>query len=606
LTISGNSGGNLTLLNFATASFSVGGNFSGQFYDSGPLTTVAISGSLTAAGVLNVGSIGTMTVGGDLAGLVTVAGLLDTLTVTGGTPGKIVVGDVNVITVMAGYGSKVLQVVEDGVERQIQANPVSGEGMPATVHFAFVYDSETAADPQLAIRITDTNPNPRSFNLELVVVNSATAQFNLSLVDSRSNGPTSVGNITVQGDLLMDLTAPEVAPFADLTTGSRAGVVLPSDNIVGLEVSGHLPIGFVDVAGIEGLAFAWLMTAGGAPMTLSNPLGSSSNIQVMWNLLGSYAGLNQAVDAFVVLYTGTASVQLFAHVGPCPDMILARTLTAPAGGNQSQVASVQVISPPTYGVAPLSQTLSSAAATGSAANSPAASSSTGAGVLGSVLPGVATGYTANNSAWSDDAAPMASLSSNNGAAAGTNGALESISGVANKVLLGGNLQVSGSPSDSSSAALTRRIISRNSANLPVRSAGDSAGPAAPQANADGVQHGFDGVAAADSPQALYRAPGASAGADASLAATSGAASSDAAVQGPVTARLAASGPITAVPAVSGLAILGKVMLSAYAMGSAVVLSGWVRDPAGPPAPDFAGVTNTRRRNAPSGTPPTTI
>jgi hypothetical protein len=310
--------GNLTLINFATATLSVGGNFNGTLNDAGALTSATITSSLTSTGVLNVGSITTMTVGVDLAGLVTVTGLLGTLTVSGGTPGKIVVGNVNVITVLAGYGNKVLQVIAGGIERQIQATPVAGGTMPSTVHFAFVYDSTTAAVPQLAIRITNTNPVARSFNLALVVVNSSTAQFNLTRIDSQSNGLTGVSNITVQGNLLMQLTAPELQLFTNLSSGSLAGVVLPSDNITGVEVSGNLPTGFIDVAGIEGLAFGTLTTASGTPISVSTVLGSASNIQVIWNLLGSDATLNLATDAFVDPFNAS----LFEHINSSPDMVL--------------------------------------------------------------------------------------------------------------------------------------------------------------------------------------------------------------------------------------------------------------------------------------------
>jgi hypothetical protein len=318
LNFSGNFVGNLTLLNFASATLYVGGNFSGQLTDAGAVSTVTIAGSLTSTATLNVGSINTMTVGGDLAGLLTVTGLLNTLTVSGGTPGEIITGDVNVITVLAGYGNKILQVIEGGVERQIQATPVAGGTMPGTVHFAFVYDSQTAANPQLAIRVTDTNPVPRSFNLALVVVNSSTAKFNLSRIDSHSNGVTGISNISVQGDLLTQLTAPELQLFTDLNSGSRAGVVLPSDSITGVEVSGILPIGYIDVAGIEGLAFGTLTTANGTLVTVSNVLGSPTNIQVIWNLLGSNATLNLATDAFVNPF----GARLFEHINGNPDMVL--------------------------------------------------------------------------------------------------------------------------------------------------------------------------------------------------------------------------------------------------------------------------------------------
>ena len=93
--------GDLTLVNFATATLNVVGNFSGQFYDAAAVTAVTMAGSLTSNGLLEVGSIGTMTVGGNLAGMVVASGLLGNLTVSGSTSGAIIAGEVNLITMPA-------------------------------------------------------------------------------------------------------------------------------------------------------------------------------------------------------------------------------------------------------------------------------------------------------------------------------------------------------------------------------------------------------------------------------------------------------------------------------------------------------------------------
>jgi hypothetical protein len=148
-------------------------------------------------------------------------------------------------------------------------------------------------------------------------VNSSTAQFNLSRVDSLSNGLTGISNITVQGSLLTQLTSPELQLFTNLNSASLAGVVLPSDSITGVEVSGNLPTGFIDVAGIEGLAFGTLTTANGTPISVSTVLGSATNIQVIWNFLGSNATLNLATDAFVDPF----NAPLFEHINSNPDMV---------------------------------------------------------------------------------------------------------------------------------------------------------------------------------------------------------------------------------------------------------------------------------------------
>ena len=49
--------GDLTLVNFATATLNVVGNFSGQFYDAAAVTAVTMAGSLTSNGLLEVGSM---------------------------------------------------------------------------------------------------------------------------------------------------------------------------------------------------------------------------------------------------------------------------------------------------------------------------------------------------------------------------------------------------------------------------------------------------------------------------------------------------------------------------------------------------------------------
>src|SRR5581483_6925295 len=198
---------------------------------------------LTSTGVINTGSIATMTIGGDLAGLLNVTGLLGTLTVTGGTPGVIVAGDVNVITVLAGYGNSVLNVTEGGVQRLITAVPVAGGTLANTIHFKFVYDSQTMPNtPQVAMRITDTSPTPRSFNLALSVPGSSNAKFDLTRLDSTAGHVTGIGNISISGDILTQLTTPELQVFTDLTASSHAGVVLPADSIIAVEVSAILPI----------------------------------------------------------------------------------------------------------------------------------------------------------------------------------------------------------------------------------------------------------------------------------------------------------------------------------------------------------------------------
>ena len=469
LNFSGNfTGQSLNLINFATATLYVGGNFSGSLNDPGAITTATIVGSLTATGVLNAGSIGTMTIGGDLAGLLNVTGLLGTLTVAGGTPGEIIAGNIQVITVLAGYGNSVLNVIEGGIEREILATPVAGGTLPNTVHFAFVYDSQTAANPQAAIRITDTNPTPRSFNLALVVVNSSTATFNLSRVDSYLNGRTGVSNISVSGNVLTQLSAPELQLFTDLTSGSRAGVVLPADSITGVEVSDILPSGFIDVAGIEGLAFAVLTTASGATISVSNLLGSPGNIQVLWNLLGSSPTLNPAADAFVVPFNETQSVRLFAHEDTNPDLGLVMTLTDEINDNLPVTACVQIVPTTNNSVNPLVQSVALAGNGGSINSTLSIANITSTGSLGDVTVGGSSGTTVNNAPGLGNLTAPSIFGSINVTNAGIYGVIQTTSGDLGQVILGSNGQITGVTSIFSNGAITGQIISRGNLVSSVR------------------------------------------------------------------------------------------------------------------------------------------
>jgi hypothetical protein len=281
-----------------------------------------------------------MTVGGDFAGLLNVTDLLNSLAIDGGAPGKVIAGDVNFITVQAGYGNKVLQVIEGGIERQIQAIPVAGGTLSNTVQFTLIYDSSAAGDPQAAIEITNNGTVvPHSFDLVLASY-SSNAKFNLALVFS--NGQTGVSNIAVSGDILTRVSSAELG-FFGLAAGAHSGVSLPLDNITGVEVSGRLPIGVVDVAGIEGIAFAVLTTASGKPVNILGDLVSTGkSSQVLWNLLGSKPTILPAIDAFRVPFNENHAVRLYAQSNPNSNLEYVMTLTDQIADGAPITAIVQL------------------------------------------------------------------------------------------------------------------------------------------------------------------------------------------------------------------------------------------------------------------------
>jgi hypothetical protein len=571
----------LTLLNFEDTTLHADGDFTGVLNDSGPMSQVTIVGAFTAGSELDASAIGTMTVGGDLAGVVNVTGLLDTLTVDGGTPGKIVAGNINVITVLAGYGNKVLQVVEGGIERQIQATPVGGGLMPDTIHFAFVYDSETAGDPQLAIRITNDDPAARSFNLVLAVINSSTAKFNLSRVDSNLGGASGVSNVALQGDLLTKLTAPELQLFTDLTAGSSGGVVLAADSITGVEVSGRLPIGFINVAGIEGVAFSVLTTAAGKPVSLLKVLGSANKPQVLWNLLGSRPSVNAATDTFVVPFNETGSVRLYANDNTSLDLQLVMTLTDPLNDNAPVTAYVQIDPSLVRNVNPLIQSLAFIGAGASVNTTLSIASITSTGPLGSITITAAAGATVGGFAGLGSITATSIVGSINVTKAGIYGTIQTTEGDLGATIFRTNGTIAGVTTISAHGAITGQIISRGNLVSLVKTNGDFTGVIAAQGDIGAVLRDGAGNAVTSSSGALSRFGGISiSGNDSGEIIALGNIFGDVTTGKTLTGRIAAEGQTVGGLAAARLGILGKVTIKSFAAKAAIVSGGLMGDATG--------------------------
>ena len=84
--------------------------------------------------------------------------------------------------------------------------------------------------------------------------------------------PTGLSNISVDGSIINKVTRPETQFFSGLTTKSQTGVVLPLDNITGVEVADVLPIGQIDGTSIEGIAFGFLTSTTGLAVNVTSPL----------------------------------------------------------------------------------------------------------------------------------------------------------------------------------------------------------------------------------------------------------------------------------------------------------------------------------------------
>jgi hypothetical protein len=570
---------NLTLLNFNTTSVTVTGNFGGVLNDGGTVTSITIGGSLTSGAIINVGSVSTVTISGDLAGLLNVTGQLGTLTVDGGTPGQIVAGSVQIITVLAGYGNTVLNLTVNGVQREILATPVTGGTLPNTVHFAFVYDAVSSTIPQVAIRITNSNPVAQSFNLALLVLNSSTAKFDLSRLDSTGNGQTGIGNVSIQGDLLTQLTAPELALFTNLTAKSPGGVVLPVDSIIGVEVSGNLPIGYVDVAGIEGFAFSVLTTAAGIPISVTTPLGQGSSLT---SLFGSTPVIDPATGAFVVPFTQNGSVRLYVHDDTTNDLNLIMTLTAELNNNLPVVATVQVVPTTSASINPLVQSVVLSGNGGGAINSTlSVGSITSAGPLGDVTIGGAASATMDNAPGLGSITAPSIFGSINVTNASIYGVIQTTSGDLGEVITGPGGAISGVTTIFANGAITGQIISRGNLVSSITTNGSFSGVIAAQGDIGVIQRNGSGAAVTNASNALTRFGGISiAGNDSGLIVGLGNLFGNLTVNGTMTGRVAMEGQAVSGLAVTRMGILGNISVQSFATGSAIISGGLAGDATG--------------------------
>jgi hypothetical protein len=569
---------NLTLLSFETATLDVVGNFTGLLNDDGAITTAVIGGSFTSTGILNAGSIDTMTVGGDFAGLLNVTGLLNSLDIGGGSPGKIVAGSVNFITVHAGYGNKVLQVIEGGVERQIQALPVAGGTLPDTVLFTFIYDSSAPGNPQVAIQITNNGiVTPRSFDLVLACFRS-NAKFNLALVFA--NGQTGVSNITVFGDILAKLSSAELNFFGFPPT-KRGGVNLPSDKITGVEVSGNLTIGRINVAGIEGLAFAVLTTAAGAPVNILGDLGSTGDPQVLWNLLGSKPVLLPAVDVLRVPFNETHAVRLYAQSNTNPNLEYVMTLTDQIADKAPITALVQVQPLAAASGNPKIQSVSLVGDGGSLDTVFSLANLTSTGPLGSIIVRGSAGLgnvTAPNI--------FGNINTVSGGITGiiqtTGIRIDPITGAETTVSADlGKLKNGSVSSISAKLAISGKIISRGDLISSVTTSGAFTGVIAAQGNIGAILRNSSGNAVTTAGKLTRFGGIAVAGNDTGQIIALGNIFSDVTINGQLTGRIAAQGAAVQGVAATRIGILGSTRVqSTFSATAAVVSGGAIGDAAG--------------------------
>jgi hypothetical protein len=295
----GDFNGTLSLIDFTSPSITIANNLNGSLSDilPGTVQTMTIGGSITASGVLTVGSVNSLTIQHNLAGQLIVQSALDSLVVHGGTPGAVVAGQIGTIAVSAAYGPVVAQIQEDNIERLIEAAVPSSPFpilaptpavSPGGITFQYFYEglispsvegespSASLVNPQVTARVMNAtgNTGPDQFDFSLVTY-SDTAKFNLARLDATGNsGVSGIRNVAVEGDILTAVTPAAATFFAG--DHSPAGIYLPEDNLAGVAVRDYAPSNIIAAKSIQAVAFGSTTGTSGRPETGSVASGSDA------------------------------------------------------------------------------------------------------------------------------------------------------------------------------------------------------------------------------------------------------------------------------------------------------------------------------------------
>ncbi len=264
-----------TLLAGNIDNLSVGQDIAGQVTAIGYIGALAVGGSVTSLGRVSAGgNLTEMTIGPDafspghdMAGQVVVGGTLADLRVAGGTPGNIMAGHVGTVRTYGSYGPYVLQILENGIQRRVEAAvpgspypllhspPLAPITLPAGVTFQYYYESAGLANPQLTARVTNSHSAADQYDLSLVTYNDA-AKFNLARLDAA--GVSGIRNVAIEGDLLTAVSAGAVNFFklpANAIDNTPAGVRLGQDVLAGVAIRDYAPNGFIQAVSIQAVAF---------------------------------------------------------------------------------------------------------------------------------------------------------------------------------------------------------------------------------------------------------------------------------------------------------------------------------------------------------------
>ena len=332
-TIAGDLNGNLNLTQYQTVPYlMIGGSVApGAVITGVNILKMTVGGSFYGEMDLT-GNLGEMDIAGNMTGLVNVAGTMSKAVIQGSTPGLFEAKRVGVIDTIAGTGPVVLQVIENGVERRVDAASIANPyplaallhqttvaALPGQVTFKSMYEGFAAtnaagvalANPQISMRVVQAakTVGSQQYDLSFDTWNDA-AKFNLARLDvvNTAGGPLASGirDVSVEGDLLSQIT-PTSQAFLGLTS-NQGGIRLPSDSLAGVAIRDYAPQRMIQAGSVQSVAFGSFSQDNGT--VLDGTLANNTNAA---ELITTTTGFNQAANGttFRVPFADKHNVALF-------------------------------------------------------------------------------------------------------------------------------------------------------------------------------------------------------------------------------------------------------------------------------------------------------
>jgi hypothetical protein len=292
------------------ANLVVGQDLAGQVHVAGPIGTITVGGSLT--GGVTAGSIGSAVIDGNLTGQLTVTGTLGSLTILGTDAGHISAGQVSSLGVRQATGAVLLDITQNGVERELLASVPGSTASPNSI-VSYFYDG-TTSHPEVVVDFLEGDPDQPLLGWNLSLVVHGPGQFDLARLDCLNGNhvPTfaNVQDVAIEGDLL-NTVSPAALAFFGLPAGTSGGIALPLDNLGSVAASGNINAGSIAAHSIETVAF------GTATLLSGSVVGASAaTAPVAAALLAPGTSIVQANGNFAIPFGAAEPAAFFLDTQP--------------------------------------------------------------------------------------------------------------------------------------------------------------------------------------------------------------------------------------------------------------------------------------------------